>query len=148
MVHANDLYRLILVVRFTSDLISHIQHFNELLIDNCRQCFHQPISSLVTALYPCDPYTFINNLTESMKVYVNMLAVIMYLRILCEVYCRSIILIYSDCFDLVWLTWLRKPLIHMASCAAIYNTIYSDSVIDSTIILRRLDLYAISPSVR
>ena len=99
MVHANDLYRLILVVRFTSDLISHIQHFNEFLVSNCRQCFHQSISSLVTVLYLCDSYTFINNLTESMKAYINIFATIMHFRILCEVYCRLIILIYDDCFQ-------------------------------------------------
>ena len=96
---ANCLYRLILVVKFISDLIDHIQHFDELLINNHRQCFHKPISGLVTAFYSCDPYTFINNLTESMKVYVDMFAVIMHLRILCEVYHRSIILIYGDCFQ-------------------------------------------------
>ena len=87
MMHANGLYRLILMVRFTSDLINHTQHFDELLIGNCRQCFHEFISSLVTAFYLCDLYTFINDLLKSMKVYVNVLAVIMHLRILHEVYC-------------------------------------------------------------
>ena len=98
MVHANNLYRLILMVRFTSDFISHIQYFNEFMIGNCRQCFCQPISSLVTALYLCDFYIFINNLMKSMKVYINMLTVIMHFKILYEVY-RSIILIYNDCFQ-------------------------------------------------
>ena len=98
MVCANSLYRLILVIKFTSDFISHIQHFNEFLIDNHRQCFYKFIGSLIAALYLCDFYTFINNLTESMKTYINMLAVIMHFRIFYKIYCKLIILIYGDCF--------------------------------------------------
>ena len=87
MMHANDLYRLILIIKFISDFISYTQHFNELLIDDHRQCFHEFINSLITAFYLCDFYIFINNLLKLIKVYVNVLAVIMHFRILYEIYC-------------------------------------------------------------
>ena len=98
MVRVNSLYRLILVVRFTSDFIDHIQHFDKFLIDNHRQCFCELINDLVTALYSCNSYIFINNLLKLIKVYINMLAMIMHFKILCEVYCKLIIFIYNDSF--------------------------------------------------